>query len=208
MADPSLRDRAAKDILLRWPGRTKKIWSTPANRGYWLRAQPKPQGSRESTPTINVPGATLFKTQPDGMWLYLDGQIFADVICIEVCRTAQNLNDKRSRYSAAVRSLVVTCPLDWLRAEIPVTKGHLPRWEAARTGLKAPSEGLASPIRYLRVLYALPNELYKTWTEHNVPGGQEYFCRHSSLDSYNSQAMQEFLRRMSFASHFHTRIGA
>ena len=208
MANPTLRDREAKDILLRWPDRTKKIWSTPANRGYWLRAQPKRHGSREPTPTVHVPGASLFKTQPDGMWLYLDRLCFADAVCVEVCRTAQNLNDKRSRYSAAVRSLVVTCPQDWLLAEVPATTGRLPRWQAARTELRSPTEDLTAPIRYLRVLYALPNDLYKTWTENNVPGGQEYFCRHSSLDSYNSQPMQEFLRRMSFASHFHTRIGA
>jgi hypothetical protein len=208
MAKPKLGDREAKDILLRWPTRTKKLWSTPRGSGYWLQAQPKGVGSTAPTPTIRVPGAELFSTQPDGMWVFLSDDSFADVVSIEVCRTAQNLNDKRSRYSAAVRSLVLHCPLHWLQDEIVVPKsGKITRWKAARTIGKAPTNELVLPVRFLRVLYSLANDLYASWTAHNVPGGHEYFCRHSSLDSYNSQAMQTFLRQMSFGMHFLTIAG-
>ncbi len=209
MADSRLSDREAKNILLSWPSRTNSHWSTPRKEGYWIQAQPKEAGSRRATPSVRVPGATLFKTQPDGMWVYLAGNSFADIACIEVCGTAQNLNDKRSRYSAAVRSLEIHCPLPWLNADISIQKGRqLPRWRACETIENEPTEDLSLPVRYARVLYALPNDLYRTWTQHNVPGGHEYFCRHSSLDSYNSPKMQSFLRQMSFASHFLTQAGS
>lgn len=209
MAKDTLSDAEAKAILRGWPNRTKKLWSTPKNRGYWLRAQPKAQGSTISTPTIRLPGANLFRTQPDGMWVYLSDDDFADVICIEVCRTNQNLNDKRSRYMAEVRSLTLHCPVAWLCETIPLQRGSpTVRWQACRTFAAKPQGDHQVPIRYLRVLYALKKDLYKAWSAQNVPGGQEYYCRHSSLDSYNSPEMQEFLRRISFASHFYTTIGA
>lgn len=208
MANPRLGDREAKDILLKWPTRTNTLWSTPTGSGYWLQAQPKPASSAESTPTVRVPGAELFKTQPDGMWVFLNDTVFADIVCVEVCLTVQNLNDKRSRYSAAVRSLVLHCPHEWLHAEISLQKGGKEkRWRASRSIKLSPKQELMVPVRFARVLYALSNDLYATWTSHNVPGGHEYFCRHSSLDNYNSPRTQQFLRQMSFATHFMTQSG-
>jgi len=206
MAKAKLTDSEAKKILLRWPGRTKTLWSTPAGSGFWLRAQPNTGSAVKTSPRIRVPGSKLFATQPDAMWVFLHGSDFADVVCVEVCGTASNLNDKRSRYSAAVRSLVLQCPLKWLLAHTTIQKGRTSaRWEAARSISKKPAGDLTLPIRFPRVLYALPKDLYPKWCENNVPGGHEYFCRHSSLDSYNSQKMQLFLRQLSFASHFHTK---
>jgi hypothetical protein len=206
MAKAKLKDSEAKKILLQWPGRTRTLWSTPAGSGFWLRAQPNTRGTVKTSPRIRVPGSKLFATQPDAMWVFLHESDFADVVCVEVCGTASNLNDKRSRYSAAVRSLVLQCPLKWLLADTTIQKGRKsPRWEAARSISKKPIGDLTLPLRFARVLYALPKDLYPKWSKNNVPGGHEYFCLHSSLDSYNSQKMQLFLRQLSFAAHFHTK---
>lgn len=208
MPNPNLSDYQAKTILRGWPTRTKKLWKTPKNQGFWMQAQPVIVGASAPSPTIRLPGANLFTTQPDGMWIYLSASEFADVMCIEVCREGQNLNDKRSRYMSAVRSLVLYCPLTWLTTPIRIQRGgQAPRWEACRTLAAMPSADLSLPIRHLRVLYALQDSLYRTWSDQNVPGGHEYFCRHSSLGSYNGPAMQKFLRHMSLASHFYTRMG-
>lgn len=207
MPPEKLGDREAKNILLRWPTRTKKLWSTPGGRGFWLQAQPKPQGYKAKTPTISAPGAELFKTQPDGMWVYLKYPDFADVVAIEVCGSVQNLNDKRSRYAANVRSMVLECPISWLREEVTIQRGgSAARWEACRSIDSFPLEDIRLPIRYLRALFAIPNVIYSSWARNNVADGHEFFCRHSSLDSYNNQAMQSFLRQMSYASQFRTRI--
>jgi hypothetical protein len=204
-----LEDREGKNILLKWPTRTKTIWATPGGRGYWLRGQPKPHGDRATTPTISAPGARLFTTQPDGMWVYLKHPEFADVVAIEVCGSPQNLNDKRARYAATVRSMVLTCPQTWLDEEVPLQRAGLaPRWEACRSIDAHPADDLVLPVRYLRVLFAIPNALYSSWAGNNVADGHEYFCRHSSLDSYTSQAMQRFLRQMSYSSQFFTKIEA
>jgi hypothetical protein len=56
------------------------------------------------------------------------------------------------------------------------------------------------------VLYGIPNALYNKWCREHVPTGYEYFSPHSSLSTYNSPAMQQFLRQMSRASQFRTRI--
>ena len=200
-----LQDREAKDVLLKWPTRTKSLWATPGGRGYWLQAQPKPKGDRAKTPTVSAPGAKLFTTQPDGMWVYLKYPEFADVVAIEVCGSTQNLNDKRSRYAANVRSMVLSCPLSWLQEEVTIQRGgSASRWEACRSIDLAPVEDIRLPIRYLRVLFAIPNESYASWARNNVADGHEFFCRHSSLDTYNSQSMQAFLRQMSYASQFRT----
>ena len=165
MANSKLKDSDAKTILLKWPTRTNNLWDTPTGSGYWIQAQPKPLGSTITTPTLHTPGASLFKTQPDGMWAYLKDDTFADVICVEVCGTQQNLNDKRSRYSADVRSLVLNCGLKWLLQDVNVqNSGAMPRWKATETIHQQPSAALVLPVRYLRVLFAIPNTLYKTWT--------------------------------------------
>lgn len=207
MAKAKLSDREAKEILRDWPRRSKKLWAVPGGRGFWLRAQPIDKASKVKSPRISIPGSKLFATQPDGMYVFLRNPEFADIVAIEVCGTPQNLNDKRSRYAATVRSLVLSCPLAWLEAEIPIQKGrNTSRWEASRLfGARKPTTDLSLPIRYLRVLYALPNDMYADWVNNNVPGGHEYLCPHSSLSSHNSQNMRMFLRQLSFAGHFYTR---
>jgi hypothetical protein len=151
----------------------------------------------------------LPKTQPDGLWLYLrpdDG--YADAVAIEVSRSIQNLNDKRSRYMPATYGLVVDCPKAWLLAEIRLRFGRRQqRWQAAATFDRKPTTDLTLQVRLLRVLYSLPNDLYRTWLPGHVPAGHEYFTPHTSLASYNSQAMQQFLSRLTWRSHLYVLPG-
>jgi hypothetical protein len=204
MADPQLSDAQAKKILLNWPGRTKSVWPSPGKKGFWIRAQPT--STTISRPKISSPGAALFKTQPDGLWVYFSGTEFCDVVVIEVCGTVQNLNDKRSRYIPSSHSIVLTCPLAWLEEEVDVQRGgRSPRWKATATITHEPSSDLTLPIRHLRVLYALPKAVYSSWCSNHTPSGYEFFCPHSSLDSYTSPKMQKFLGQMSIRSQFYAR---
>ncbi len=204
MAKKKLKDKEAKAILLKWPTRTKKLWAPPRGTGYWVQSQPK--SGKKAGPKLSAPGASLFNTQPDGMYLHFTDTTSCDAVVVEVCGTVQNLNDKRSRYFPANHSLVAKVSKDWLLEEVTVAKGgQKPRWEAAGSIKSAPTEDISVPIRHLRVLYALPNNVYNDWCSNHVPTGYEFFCPHSSLDSYNSQTMQKFLRQMSLASQFYTK---
>jgi hypothetical protein len=202
MAKSKLSDGEAKDILREWPTRTKKLWHTSTDSEYWLQALPKPMVSAATSPRLHLPATTLFATQPDGMWVYLKPPDYVNVIAVEVCGTSQNLNDKRSRYFPSGSALLVTCPKRWLVESIQTPEA--PRWKACGSISVAPTADVVLPVRHLRVLYALPNELYADWVANGSPAAHEYFCRHSSLESYNSQPMQNFLAAMSPAAHFLT----
>jgi len=204
MAKKKLKDAEAKKILLKWPTRTKTVWPAPGGKGYWVRGQPK-DGSATG-PKLSSPGAKLFTTQPDGLWIHFADTAYCDVVAVEVCGTVPNLNDKRSRYIPATHSLVLQVSPDWFEEQIKVQKGsQKPRWEAVVTIQKKPSEDLRLPIRHLRVLYALPNDIYHSWCSQHTPTGYEFYCPHSSLDSYKSGKMQRFLRQMSVASQFYVK---
>jgi hypothetical protein len=201
-----LTDAQAKDVLRKWPVRTKKVWSVPMGQGFWVRAQPvdKPRPAYR-TPTLAAPGAKVFKTQPDGMWICFFPDRFCDIIVVEVCGSNQNLNDKRSRYMGASNSLLVECGADWFTDKIMADGRGMPRWRAA--GLRhRPKRDRKYAVRGLRVLFALPTSIYDEWGANHVPMGHEFFFRHSSLGSYNAQKMQAFLGSMSVTSQFYTRI--
>lgn len=205
MSNTNLSDTEAKARLLGWPGRTR-VWPPPEGVGFWLRAQPTGGGSKG--PRISSPGARLFHTQPDGLWVYFSSRESCDLVAIEVCGSVQNLNDKRSRYIPASHSLVLNCGREWLLAEVAVQRGgQRPRWRA--TGSldgPEPSTDLVVPVRFLRVMYALPNVIYHKWCRDHTPTGYEFFSPHSSLATYNSQPMQRFLKQMSSAAQFRVRI--
>lgn len=197
------RDREAKRALDRWPLRTKKLWVPPKEGGWWLRAQPV--SGTASSPRLRTPGADLFKTQPDGMYLFVDpSNGYADCVCIEDCSSSNNLYNKRSRYVPASHSVVVSCTLEWLTERITSSRLRAPRWKAMGTFEREPQEGLELPVRFLRVLFSLSSRLYEEWKRNQVPTGHEYYCRHSSLKSYNSPKMQAFLRQMARDSHFYS----
>lgn len=204
MNKQKLSDGEAKDLLLKWPTRTT-LWPPPEGRGFWLRGQPN--AGKIPGPRISSPGAKLFNTQPDGLWVHFNGEVSCDAVAIEVCGTIQNLNDKRSRYIPASHSLVLKCSVTWLREEVSVQKGgNCARWKAAASFDVEPTTDLSIPVRHLRVLYAIPNSLYHKWCCEHTPTGYEYFCPHSSMQTYNSPPMQRFLRQMSSASQFRVRV--
>lgn len=199
-----LSDGEAKTILLGWPSRTSKLWPPADGKGFWLRAQPR--AGTKAGPKLSAPGAVLFRTQPDGMWVHFQSRRSCDVVAVEVCGSIQNLNDKRSRYIPASHSIVLNCSKEWLLEDVAVQRGGMrPRWKASGSYGKVPKADVSIPVRHLRVMYALPNDLYHPWADQHTPTGYEYFCPHSSLDSYNSQGMQKFLRQMSIASQFYVR---
>lgn len=201
MSTKKLSDSQAKAILLRWPGRTR-LWPPPGGKGYWIRAQPR--SGKIAGPKLSAPGAVLFRTQPDGMWVHFRNVESCDVVAIEVCGTAQNLNDKRSRYIPASHSVVIACSRRWLTEPIATKAGgDAPRWRASGGFDDQPAANLSVPVRHLRVLYALPDVLYHQWCREHVPTGYEFFCPHSSLNSYNAQKMQRFLKQMSIAGQFY-----
>jgi hypothetical protein len=201
MAKQKLTDAEAKSILRNWPERTKSLWPASSIGGFWLRALPK--DGVATCPHLQSPGATLFTTQPDGLYLFLSENTFADAVSLEVCGTIQNLNDKRSRYMPSSHSIVAVCPLVWLVEEIDTQKGgKSARWAACKSISNAPQAEVSFPIRHLRVMYALPNVDFDDWCKNHTPTGYEYFCKHSTLDSFTSQSMQRFLSQMSMYSHF------
>ena len=205
MATAKLSDAQAKAILLDWPTRTN-IWPAPGGTGYWLQAQPR-SGTRPG-PRLSSPGATLFRTQPDGLWVFFHTFQSCDVVAVEVCGTAQNLNDKRSRYIPSSHSLVLSATVGWLNEEVAIQAGgQRQRWRATGTLSTAPINDQVVPVRHLRVLYALPNDLYNDWCVEHTPTGYEFFCPHSSLNSINSQNMRAFIKRMSIASQFYVTPG-
>jgi hypothetical protein len=204
MSREKLSDKEAKDVLLSWPNRTK-LWPPPSGKGYWIRGQPT--NGVTAGPRIASPGARLFRTQPDGLWVYINDPTSCDVVAVEVCGTVQNLNDKRSRYIPASHSLVLSCSLAWIEQEIAVQKGgKRSRWKAAGTFARKPTADLSLPVRHLRVLYGIPNAIYHKWCRDHTPTGYEFFCPHSSLQTYNSSPMQAFLRQMSSAAQFRVKV--
>jgi hypothetical protein len=200
-----LSDAEAKAILKLWPESTGELWRAPQGDGRWLRAQPATSGP--TAPRISSPGAKLFKTQPDGLFVYFNDTESCDLVCIEACGSSQNLNDKRSRYMPSIGSLVLSAKAKWLQAQMPSGPGRgvAERWVVAGSIRDRPTADMAIPVRNVRVLYSLPNELYRKWKSEHSPTGYEYFCRNSSLASYSGPAFQSFLRRMSIASQFYTK---
>lgn len=197
-----MNDKQAKAILKDvWRERTR-LWERPDPDGWWMRARPGPRSP--VMPYLKTPGAKLFKTQPDGLWLYLSGQEWADAICIEHCSSIQNLNDKRSRYMPSLSSILVRITRTWLNGDVGVqNNGTAPRWETTGTMAQPDlmKEEFHIPIRQLRVLYALRPQDYTRWIPNHIPTGYEFFCTHPSLNTFSSPSTQTFLKRMSSVAH-------
>jgi hypothetical protein len=194
-------DTLAKEALATWPHVSTKLWPPSRKGGAWLKAQPVDGAA--TGPRLMAAGTDIFKTQPDGLWVFLsedDG--FADCIAIEACSTSQNFADKRSRYQPSTTAMVLRCPKQWLCGKIPHKSGRRARWSF--TDLAAePSANLTLPTRFVRVLFFLEDSLYNGWRRAGVPAGHEFVASYSSIASYTSQAMQRFLRRMSPEQHFY-----
>ncbi len=200
-----LSDRQGKDLVRKWPLRPAELWQLPYGEASWFRALPKPDNSSVACPRLSPPRAEQLLTNPDGMWLNLAQPGLADVFCIDVCGSLSNLNDKRARFLVVASSLVVRIKQDWLLEEIP-TKGGGKKARYQILGCKKPTyKQWNLPVRHLRVLFALSNEHYRIFGRNGVAAGHEYFCAHSSLGSFNSQKMQDFLKAMAPRQHFLTK---
>lgn len=204
--DVPLSDAQAKQWLRDWPTVTG-MWTPGPGGPRWLQAQPPAKGA--TGPRLELPGAGRFKTQPDGLWISLGiprsdtatAATFVDCIVVESCGTAQNFNDKRSRYAARTTSLVIGLPEAWLNASVSVQSGaSRTRRELLRGQLPATAD-VSLPLRHLRVLYALPRDggnppLYDRIAGALALDAHEYVCPQSSLRTYTSQRFQRFLKRM------------
>jgi len=205
-------DSQAKAVLRNtkyWPTRTRR-WGVASNTEYWIRCRPGDTAkARNPLPRLSLPGACLFTTQPDGMWVYFRGTTCADVLAIEVCNSMQNLNDKRSRFLSTGSGLMLAVPTSWFSLGTRVQHGaNLTR--AAASGCFAgttlpPGREVNIPVRFLRALFVIPDAKYSDWMANHVPAGHEFFMKQNSLKSATAQPTQRFLGGMSFQSHFCTR---
>jgi hypothetical protein len=205
-------DEAGKAILRDtsyWPTRTQQ-WGVASNSEYWIRCRPSDTaGDKRPLPRLSLPGASLFTTQPDGMWVYFRGFTCADVLAVEICGSMQNLNDKRSRYVSTGTGLMLVVPATWFGRPITLQHGAQEVCGDATgcfRGIKYPTSGdLRIPVRFLRALFVIPDAQFRHWQENHVPAGHEFFMKHNSLKSGTGPAAQKFLGGMSFQAHFYTR---
>ena len=69
-------DAQAKAILRDPQDRRARTqhWGVAGNGEYWIRARPGDAANdKKALPRLSLPGAELFSTQPDGMWVYFRG---------------------------------------------------------------------------------------------------------------------------------------
>ena len=154
-------------------------------------------------PYLKPPGARQLTTNSDGMYIFAhpaDG--FADVIAIEHCGKNQNFNDKRSRYTPGGGNLHLAVPLDWLKAKASVGSTY---WKASNWFSAAPVADLLLTVRHLRVVLALTPKDYKDFHDNHFPAAHEYFCKHTDLQQYTQQGMQDFIKSLAMMKHFKSR---
>jgi hypothetical protein len=187
---------AANTILKSWPTRTQKFTGT-VRPGYWVKVRPSRSG-----PQLRQAGCLALKTQPDGAYAYVgDAGAWVDLIAIEVCGTVQNLHDKRSRYMATTSARLLQFKDLWLASKLPKTKGR--GWESFGTLLHNPG-AIAIPVRFLRVLYVIPDSILEIWSQNHIPGGHEYFIKDSSFPNFwPSPLGQQFLGQLVMENHFY-----
>jgi hypothetical protein len=196
-----MTDKETRATLRTWPMKPNKLWDVPGTSPRWLRAWPKrTDDDRIKSVILGPPGATAYRTRPDGLWISSAKEGLADVFVVEQSGKMQNLHDKRSRYGASTSSIIAFCPSEWLEERLTATTTR--RQYLGLGGI--PTEDAALPVRHLRVLYVVPDADYARWATNCAPGGHEFFCRYSSLKSYRSQEMQRFLQSMSPARQFYT----
>jgi len=203
MANGQLSDSDAKEIMRKWPRATKALFGGTDERP-WIRAQPKTIDKHATTPCLKQAGSDVLTTRPDGMWFRVVRNLqAADVFCVEVCGGLQNLQDKRSRYAPSTSSMVVWATSDWWNEGI---SKHIPRWKKSGTYISHLTADTFFPVRHLRVLFAVADKDYEVFRDGGVAAAHEFFIPHSSLASFNSPKMQEFLLRTSPFQHFYLNV--
>ena len=167
-SDKRLTDSEAKAVLKSWPTFTKELFRGSEKKP-WLQAQPKADDKQATTPCLLIAGSNALSTRPDGMWFRLVRERqAADVFCVEVCGSLQNLQDKRSRYVAVTSALVLWCAHRWWNEQIST---NIARWQKSGVFEEGPDGDTISPIRYMKVLYALPDIEYNNFKDNGVAGG-------------------------------------
>ncbi len=186
----------ANKILDTWPSRTQKF-TGQFRPGYWIKVRPSKSG-----PQLRHVGCTAHKTQPDGAFAYIgDSGEWADLIAVEVCASPQNLHDKRSRYMATNAARVLQFKKAWFDSKLIKTSSTA--WESFGTLSSNPGD-VAVPVRFLRVLYVIPDDLLVTWAPNHIPGGHEFFVKDSSFHNFwTSPSGQRFLAQLVMEKHFY-----
>lgn len=187
-----------------------RLWGEPESGGYWLRAQPV---TKSKGPRLSAPGARIFTTQPDGMWISIEHSngkgVCCDVLAIEACGSIQNLNDKRSRYFPSSHSIVVTIEKKWLLEEISLPGGgKRERWKAFNSGYGLPVDfPVVLPVRYLRVIYLLKDEHFRKWRINHTPTGHEFFGKLATFENNwrTNTTLKSRLKGISATAHFLTK---
>lgn len=200
-------DAAAKEILLKkWPAVTKKLFYATSDDTPWIRAQPRANGMIGTPPRIVLPGSTLFKTQPDGLYVqYKEGGLYCDVVAIEISSNVSNVRDKRSRYAATTTSKVLETDAKWLQNRV-TDGGRGKELISTLSRIDASRGKIISAIRFIRVLITLEKDQYVKWIQNDVPRAHEYFIPRSSLSSITSPQMRIFLQNLTLFSHFYSWI--
>jgi len=208
MSGSQLRDSEAKRILENWALRPREALMPGGN---WLRAQP-PDGVSTGPRLFRAASAEFSpRTQPDGMWLRFhrpdeDAPPTAvSVFAIEVCGSAVNFADKRSRYAPAHTALLVEIRAAWLQTLVALqNSGWRARWRLTQAFDSEPEDDLSLPVRSLRVMYALPNlkdedheSLYDQLRDAVALEAHEFLVPHSKLGATNAQIRQLVCRALS-----------
>jgi hypothetical protein len=190
------------------------MWSA-GERIYWLKAQPPTTGEKCASPSLIPVGANAFTTRPDGAWITLGIERgdatkpeFVDCIVFEISLTQQNLSDKRSRYAARTGALMLDLDKRWLDGLVtgPGRGGPLRARRELLGGVLPNEEVLRLPVRYLRVLYALPDRhdrrtLYEQAKRHIPLEAHEFVIARRQLRN-PTRAVRRALARMSPYAHY------
>lgn len=200
----NLDDPSAKEVIRsRWKEITGRDVGFPTGfeGARWVRVLPGPSGGGLSSTARLLKAGELVGRHPDGLYVVVGevgGEAQADVVAIEACGTQQNFETKRHTYGD--RSLRLEIGTGWLNEERTVSrqKRYLWQWMGFTSDPSDAGPKVRVPIRMTSVLYAVPPALYSSIRSGVVPYANEYFCKMSSLGSWDAQAFKTFLRGMTF----------
>jgi hypothetical protein len=190
-----LSDAEVKRIIGKWPYATETLFDSRL----WLRLRP----AVSPAPYLYYPGARRFSTYSDGLYCAfgLDENAYieyVDAIAIEASSSIQNFFDKRSRYAFSNQSMMIYCQPQWLIRAVPFKKGEKAISELIGT---KHTEDQYIPVRYISVLYVLPNATYTQIRDELYPWPHEYFIPETSLNGLVTN-YKAFLPALAPESHF------
>jgi hypothetical protein len=200
-----LPDGEGKKVLQeRWKSVTgiDRGFPTSFESARWVQARPvPPAGEGVSSAAVLIKTGEDVRRQADGLY-FVVGQsgalVVADVVGIEICMSLTNFETKRHTYTE--RALTLEMNSSWLRTKRRVNNQERSMWEWA--GFEAaPAVGQAKvrvPVRVASVLFVLKADDYAGVKSHVIPYSNEFFCKHSSLGSWDAQAFKQFLRGMTW----------